>query len=321
MRTIMKLLQPALLVVLALSLGCGGGGSGGSGEVITPIPVATPVITAPTAASYNPSTIINISTQQQDGCSYSWTVVNAIVINGQSTRTVQIQPSVQTGVPISISLRVYSPTDSKSATATIQLGPQPTVPTFPQYLIPTTALPGSIIQVSTQSYGSSFAYTWSVTDGTIQSGQGTISVGILPTAPGSMFITCTVSSNIGLTESSSCTIPVLDPTILPPPTPVISGPTQALLSGSYGLVFSTQSQTGYNYQWDLMVNTGNILISVPQTMGTISGAIVSGQGTNQVVINTVPIGGGGGSTRMFVRVIISKSGQQSYAWQQLSLLP
>lgn len=301
-----------VLITIVIATHCGGGGGGSQP---TPVPVAMPVITAPSAASYLPNTIISVSTQVQTGCAYHWVATNANLINGQGTTAIQLQPAVQTGDPITITLGVTSPTDSKTASAQIQLGAPAVTPIFLQYLAPITAEPNILLSMAVGA-DPSYTYTWTTTGGAIQSGNGSSSVQILPDAIGNMTITCLATTNIGLTAQSSITVPVLDPTMIPPETPVITGPTQALMAGSTGLVFSTQTQSGCSYQWDLLVRSGPLY--PPITMGIVDGAITSGQGTNQVVLNTPKIGGS--ESCMTVRVIVSKPGQESFSTQPITLI-
>jgi hypothetical protein len=132
-----------------------------------------------------------------------------------------------------------------------------------------------------------------------------------------MSITCRAVSTIGLTSEATATVPVFDPSIAPPEMPIISGPNQALLAGSTGLVYSVQPQVGCSYRWDLTVG-------IPFVLGGFRNfnalPPVSGQGTTQVVMNTPKVGGGGGDTVMAVRVVVSNAGGRAVGSQGITLM-
>ena len=136
------------------------------------------------------------------------------------------------------------------------------------YPLPTPSISGNSIACLNSS-GNSYittnvsghTYLWSISGGTINSGQGTNQISI---AWGSGS-----SGTVDLTEYNSttwCSAPAATKTVTinPLPTPVISGPASVVTgaSGSY----STPSVAGYAYTW------------------TVTGGSFTGQGTNTITV-------------------------------------
>lgn len=320
----MRSILLCLGLLLTAVVGCGGGGGGSTTPAPTPIVIATPTITAPQAAAYN-ATSVSASVAPQDGCSYQWSAAGAVIKTGQGTPSITFQPnsSDQNGTVV-LGIVVSAPAStSKSAGATVQLGVMPLAPAFTDssnldVLNTVSLLPGGALAVMTQLQAPGVTFEWTATGGTVQSGQGSNSVVIVAGPTGTMSLFCKAVSPIGLFVQTDATVPVFDPAIVPPVLPIISGPTQALLAGSSGLVFSIPPQTGCSYKWEVV--TGMVsLLDVGYRSISLTDP-VSGQGTPQVVVNTPHIGGGGGSTVMFIRVVVSNGGGRVVASNQLSLL-
>ena len=137
---------------------------------------------------------------------------------------------------------------------------------------PTIIGPGLICDASTGNIYSTqsglTSYNWTITGGTITSGIGTDSITVSWTIPGLQTLTVNYTDGNGCTAASPGSLFVV---VIPLPTPVINGPTNACV-GSTGNIYSTDSgMTGYT--WSI----------------SAGGTITAGLGTDTVIVtwNTV----------------------------------
>ena len=113
-------------------------------------------------------------------------------------------------------------------------------------------------------------YTWTITGGTVASGQGSNAITVNWGATG-------MAGQVQVIENNGCAdgIPVtLDVDIHPLPTGAISGPVNVPAAAS-GITYSVSGRIGYTYAWTV---TG--------------GTLVSGDGTSQITVDWGPEGAG-----------------------------
>ncbi|OYU94903.1 MAG: hypothetical protein CFE21_14590 [Bacteroidetes bacterium B1(2017)] len=218
--------------------------------------VTIPVITGPSAACAN--SVQNYSVPSNSGRTYNWTVSGGSVTSGQGTASVSITwASAGSG-----SLSVLDSANGTSCKANsdayaVVINPNPT---------PVIAGVTSICENNSASYTSGSntgrTYLWSISGGTISSGQGTASITAAWASAGTGTLTLMDSINATgckvVTSAYSVTLNAY-------PTPVITGST--IQCENTSATYSTPSNIGRSYAW---VVSG----------GTIS----SGQGTNSISV-------------------------------------
>ncbi len=236
-----------------------------SNLVVTVNPLPSPVISGPSQVCASSNTMF--TTNKIAGMSYQWTVTGGVISSGQNSDTVYVTWGAAGAGTLVV-------TDSINAT-----GCKGSTLPFNVFInaVPTPGVTGkdSVCANSSAFYQTSLAlghaYEWIVNGGTIVSGQGTESILVSWTLPG--------TGNISLKDSnttSGCVgiSPSLTVSILPVPNPIIAGP--VALCASSNASYSTSSNTGRYYVW------------------TVTGGVInSGQGTSTINItwNTgIPMG-------------------------------
>lgn len=193
---------------------------------------------------------------------YNWVVTGATLDSGQGTDTIQITPtggSVEASVTVTNCSGTNTVTRTFSSTACTPVGggtingdDSVNVNVSTQYTL--TGLTGS----------GPYDYTWSVTNGTIQSGQSTNTVTVVATSS-PMTVTCQVTNCNGLQSITrdktvtACT-PISGGQIVGGGTVQVNQPTSYTANGFQG-------SAPYNYTWTIT-----------------NGSIDSGQGTATVTV-------------------------------------
>ncbi len=112
-------------------------------------------------------------------------------------------------------------------------------------------------------------YAWTVSGGTIVSGQGTNTILVNWGTAGAGNVSITQTSQDGCVGEDD-----LDVMVNPNPEPMITG-TTGLCEGDEGLVYQTENIAGYDYEWSVS-----------------GGTLVSGQGTNSITVDWGGVGTG-----------------------------
>ncbi len=142
--------------------------------------------------------------------------------------------------------------------------------------LPTPSITGgnSVCRNSTQAYSvtnvSGNTYNWVVTNGTIQSGQGTNAISVLwgNTANGTVQVTETI------TATTCSQVATLNVTLNAAPAPTITGPATTCTSTTVNRTYSVAAAAGNTFAWT--VSSG--------------GTIQSGQGTNSITVRWTTAG-------------------------------
>ncbi|MFN5005279.1 MAG: autotransporter-associated beta strand repeat-containing protein [Bacteroidota bacterium] len=221
---------------------------------INPLPV--PVITGLSTVCAN-QTGVSYSTPNTVGNTYTWVISGGTILSGAGTNAVLVNwGGAGTGT---LTVTEAVPSSSCSTTTspyTVIINPTPT---------PVVSGNNTVCANDTRIYTTPFvlgnSYSWSVTGGTISGGSNSNSVIVIWGSAG--------TGTLQVTESAGC-VSISSPynvTINPNPTPLITGLT-SVCANQVGVVYSTPNVSGNSYSW---VVSG--------------GAIVSGGGTNSIIVN------------------------------------
>lgn len=197
------------------------------------------------------------STTLNPGSTYAWTISGGSIVSGQNSNSVQVNWSTSGSGTISVTETNAFGCDSTASTTIILLpNPSPVI----TGLNPVCEFDAGIGYSVSPIPGDS--YNWVLAGGTIASGQGTATIQVDWGAAGPGVLTLTQTSNLGCDTTI-----VFNLTISPRPDPVISGNDSVCAFGT-GFVYSSPNIGGDTYSW---------------TIG--GGNIVSGQGTNSIVVD------------------------------------
>jgi hypothetical protein len=234
-------------------------------QTITVNPLPSPTITGPLTICQNGS---GTYTTEPGMTGYVWTVTGGTITTGQGTNSVNVNwtgTGAQTITVTYVNANGCSPTTPTTQTVTVNPLPSPTI-----------TGPLTICQNSSGTYTTETGmtgYVWTVTGGTITSGQGLSSINVNWTGTGAQTITVTYVNANGCSPAAPTSQTV---NINPTPTPVITGPSPVCQTVNNSTeTYSVVNVPGNSYNW---VVTG--------------GTIVSGQGTNAIVVQWTTAGAG-----------------------------
>jgi hypothetical protein len=301
--------------MLALALACGGGG-GSTAVPPVAVTVATPVVTAPGYLAIG-GAAVTITTQAQSGCTYAWTISGdstAQMVSGQGTNTITLTATGKVGTTVQASVTVQAETGGSSGigSATIQEANPPAVPSVSGNTVNYLTTPGQAVTFSTSGEPTKVTYAWTVTGGTLTSGQGTataeVSTGTPSAFPGSLNVACAVTDIVtGLASSGSVTLPIFDPNAPAPSTPVVTGPGTAK-GGTTGLVYTSTAQAGCTYAWILyQINQMPQYVTAGQgtTTATVTAPAYTATGSNQYGVY-ITVTNGGGQAEGYVNLTVTQ---------------
>ncbi len=203
------------------------------------------------------------SVADQPGSTYSWNIGNGSISAGMGTR--QVTFTAGGGGSTSLTCTVTNPAgNSASGTSSSSILAGPTKPELTAPACITSDQSGYQATTPPQS-GCTFA--WTISNGTLTSGQGSNTVTFKAGLGGTTTLTCTAINSIG-TESNpataSCSI------VDPPIQPIISIPA-TVTAGGTGYVASVPPDTSSTYSWGISGGTltsSNSSSSVVFTPGT-----------------------------------------------------
>ncbi|WP_291270410.1 beta-propeller fold lactonase family protein [Geothrix sp.] len=208
---------------------------------------ATPTVTAPAYVTAG-QTGYTASVPAQAGSSYAWTVTNGTVTAGGGTASITFTAGGSGFVTFSCTVTNAANTASAPGAASSTITPAPTTPVLTVPANITANQVGTAQSVPAQS-GSSYA--WTLTNGSIVSGNGTNSLTFRAGATGTVGFSCTVT-NLAGTASAPGTA---SSAIVPAPTaPVISTPAY-VTAGKGGYAASVPAQGGMTLTWTISGGT------------------------------------------------------------------
>jgi hypothetical protein len=211
-----------------------------------------PVISGADSSCHNK--IYTFSIPAVAGDTYSWTVGNGSIIDGQSTNSITVAfDTVGTGTVSVTQTSPFGCDSTISATAVILYTPAPVISG------PDTACHNKIYTFSVPAVAGD-TYNWAAGNGSIIDGQGTNSITVAFDTVGTGSVTLTQTSPSGCDSTLTATAVVLYT-----PAPIINGPDSTCHNNVY--TYTTASVGGDSYLWSVS-----------------NGTILSGQGTNSVDI-------------------------------------
>jgi hypothetical protein len=207
---------------------------------------------------------VTYSIPNDSGATFSWSVPsNAVIVSGQGTNSIVVDFGTQGGT---VEVTETNSFGSAVSSATVAVGNAPVTQTISGPANVVSGTNGVNYSVSSNS-GSS--YTWTIPSGAaIVSGQGTNSI---------VVDFGTQGGTVGVTETNSFGSAVSSAAVAvgnAPVTQTISGPAN-VASGTSGVSYSVSSNSGSSFTW-----------TIPS-----GAAIVSGQGTNSIVVDFGTSGG------------------------------
>ena len=237
-------------------------------QVFLTVTISTPStssISGPTTVCTN-ATGVGYSVTPTTGSTYNWSVTGGTIASGQGTSSI----TVDWGASGSGFITVVETNAGGCSGSLVNLTVTISVPSTSSISGPITVCENTtgVGYSVTSTTGSTYA--WTVTGGTIASGQGTNGITVDWGAAGSGFITV-VETNAGGCSGSLVNLTV---TISVPSTSSISGPI-TVCENTTGVGYSVTLTAGSTYNWTV---TG--------------GTIASGQGTNSIIVDWGSAGAG-----------------------------
>jgi acetyl esterase/lipase len=206
---------------------------------VNPLPV--PTISGPASVCVNSTG--NIYSTQPAMTNYIWAVSagGTVTAGGTATdNTVTVTWNTVGAQSVSVNY-----TNANGCTAASPTVYPVTVNPLPA---PTVSGPGLVCNLSTNNIyttqGGMSGYTWTVTGGTITSGNGTASITVTWNVSGSQTVSVNYQNSFGCYSGTPGSMTVI---VIPLPTPTITGPND-ICAGSTGNVYTTESGMT-NYTW------------------------------------------------------------------------
>lgn len=204
--------------------------------------------------SYSIASVTNATT-------YTWTVTGGTIASGQGTTSITVNWGNSSSGQVCVTAGNTCGNSAQNCLS-INLMSAPASPgAITGTLSPCTLQAG--VSYSIANVSNATTYNWTVTGGTIASGQGTTSITVNWGNSGSGQVCVNAGNTCGNSTPTCIAISMINP----PTTPAVSGPTPVCQNnpGTY----STPAQTGVTYAW-----------SVPT-----GATITAGQGTNAIDVN------------------------------------
>ncbi len=210
---------------------------------------------------------------------YSWSIDQGSIDTGQYTRSITWTAGGAGSANLSVSVANGSGCTSNS-TATVQVNPTPD-PTITAASWVCSQSTGNVASVA--GAGPSATYVWSVTGGSILTGQGSNAITWAASASGTASLSVSMTNAFGCSSSGSTNLPILLPTVIS--NSLVS---QLVCAGS-NVIFAVSAGGGsLTYQWQQagtnLVDGGNIEGSSTPTL-TMSNATTVNAGSYRLVVS------------------------------------
>ncbi|MBK9796367.1 MAG: hypothetical protein IPP58_07695 [Holophagaceae bacterium] len=164
-----------------------------------------PQITAPTSASAGATNLTATVAQPEAGTSYQWTIVGGTITAGAATPSATFTAgSVGT---LTLTCRATNTVGSTSAQAQVQVVTQ--APTTPVITAPSQVTAQSGNNLASIPAQAGCTYNWTISGGTISSGQGTTNLTFAAGAAGTLVLGCTVTNSASVSASAQKNIAIL----------------------------------------------------------------------------------------------------------------
>ncbi|HET9793741.1 MAG TPA: hypothetical protein VFS34_04705, partial [Thermoanaerobaculia bacterium] len=188
-------------VVLGLSVRTPNGCMATSSTTIPINPLPLSSITTPSNVCAGSSS--TASTVSQAGAGYSWTISGGTITAGAGTNTITYTAGASGSALLGVTVQTAAGcSSSSSATVSINAAPSAAI------TAPSSIKAKQKGSASVPSAGSGATYVWSVTNGTINSGNGTPSISLTAGSRGTMTLSVTVRNASGCSASGSKAVTV-----------------------------------------------------------------------------------------------------------------
>jgi hypothetical protein len=232
------------------------------GSCINPNSVSIPIHAVPNTTISAPAGVcagttgVIASVAANPSVTFAWTVTGATLTGGQGTNSITFDvPSNSTGVTLSVTGTANGCSNGSSANITVDAVANPLI-TAASFVCANTTANAASIPATTGA-----TYNWTVTNGTLTSGQGTSAIDFTAGASGNTTVQVVVSSG-SCTKQNSVSIP-----IRAVPNLTISAPAD-VCAGSTSVVASVPADPNVTFTWSV-------------TGATLTG----GQGTNSITFD------------------------------------
>ena len=235
---------------------CSGTSSGSATINVNPAP--TPTITGPAATCAASPVTLDAGVF----ASYLWNT-------GATTQTITVTPSSTTTYSVTVTNGAGC-SGSDTHTVTVSGAPAATI-----------TAPAAVCASSTGNSASvppgATSYVWTISGGTITAGQNTRAITFSANASGSVVLGVTVTTG-ACTANGSQTIP-----ITPPPTAVITGPTNVCANTTFTLDAGSHA----TYQWNTGATTRFLAMTQVAASATYSVIVTDGASCSATATHTV----------------------------------
>jgi hypothetical protein len=247
--------------------------------------------------------VVNYQVANLTGHTYLWTVSGGIIASGQSTHAITVDwgTSATGTVQVSVQNTTNPANCTKTVSQAITINPLPTPDIAGAFTVCANSTGNTYLVANVIGH----SFVWTVTNGTITSGQGTNQIQVTWNAQASG----TVSVLQTNTATNCQKVNTKNIVILPLPTPDVIGTFTVCASTDntnfYDYVYTTAAITGHTYFWTvtngvIRTNPNNNQITVRWNTGTTAGTIRVTQTSNTapactffdekpIIINAVPV--------------------------------
>ncbi|HEX7665741.1 MAG TPA: hypothetical protein VF407_14545, partial [Polyangiaceae bacterium] len=208
------------------------------------------IVSAPVVSISVPATVtagktgIVASVPSQTSATYAWTITGGTITSGTTSTSITFTAGAVGTITVGCTVTVAGSATSGSTSVAVVAAPSAAITTVSSTPTGTTGIDASVAAQT----GSSFA--WSISGGTIASGNGTRAVKYTATTAGTLVLTVTVTNAAGDSANASANVVVANA----PSTPTISAPTNATAAAT-GLLASITPQNGATYAWTITNGT------------------------------------------------------------------
>ncbi|HWW61901.1 MAG TPA: hypothetical protein VN181_11080, partial [Thermoanaerobaculia bacterium] len=243
--------SPTVATTYSVTVTDANGCTGADSHAVTMNPVPTPVITGPTSTCSGTPVTLDAG---GGFATYSWST-------GATSQTISVAPTTTT--PYSVTVTNGSGcSGSDSHTVTVSANPTATIST------PSSICANGSANASVPAQGGA-TYAWTVTNGTLNSGQGTASINFTAGASGSVNIGVLITAG-SCSSNGSTSVPITGP-----PAPVITGPTAVCPNTTFIL----DAGPGFaSYAWNTGATSQQIAVSQSVPTGTYSVIVTAAGG-------------------------------------------
>ncbi len=165
----------------------------------------SPQITVPASVTVGATNLVASNSLPEGATSYSWTITNGMITSGANDISTTFDAGSAGTMTLScLATNTVGSSYAMTAVQVVSLAPAPVILTAPSQVNAQST--NNLASVQSQV---SCTYNWTITGGTISSGQGTSSLAFSAGTAASMVLGCTVTNSAAVSTSAQKTIAVL----------------------------------------------------------------------------------------------------------------